>query len=268
VLLINDHDSGAGVILESSRLQGVLKGTSLGELQIADIMSDEKVEAGEHVITSGGDRIFPKGLSVGTVISASPDHDNDPFLSIKVRPSSDLRRLEEVLVITKMAEETPAMASGSTSLRAADILSERLPSIPKPDPNAPKTPGATTPANKLGGAATGPKKESASVAAGAKPATGTTEGASGKNPAVTGKPAGPTTNGQPATPKLGTETKKPAGGTGQTSTTGAGASPTPTPKPKATPAQKTKAATPPNASAGKPEAAAPAATPTPERPPR
>jgi len=50
VLLINDHDSGAGVILESSRLQGIVKGTSLGELQINDIMSDEKVESGERVI--------------------------------------------------------------------------------------------------------------------------------------------------------------------------------------------------------------------------
>src|ERR1700727_938557 len=34
VLLINDHDSGAGVILERSRLQVIVKGTSLGELQI------------------------------------------------------------------------------------------------------------------------------------------------------------------------------------------------------------------------------------------
>src|SRR5215467_10758800 len=60
VLLISDHDSGAGVILESSRLQGILKGTSVGELQINDVMSDEKVEPGEHVVTSGGDRIYPK----------------------------------------------------------------------------------------------------------------------------------------------------------------------------------------------------------------
>src|SRR5258707_13261481 len=45
-LLINDHDRGAGVILERSRLQGIVKGTSLGELQINDVMSDEKVEAG------------------------------------------------------------------------------------------------------------------------------------------------------------------------------------------------------------------------------
>src|SRR5215472_8720171 len=139
VLLINDRDSGAGVILESTRLQGIVKGTSTGELQVTDVMSDEKVEAGEHVITSGGDRIFPKGLSVGTVISASPDRDNDPFLNIRVKPSANLSRLEEVLVVTEVAESAPT-PSGSAPIRAADILSQRLPSIPKQDPNAPKTP--------------------------------------------------------------------------------------------------------------------------------
>src|SRR5580765_4481497 len=143
VLLINDHDSGAGVILEHSRLQGIVKGTSLGELQVTDIMSDEQIEAGDHVITSGGDRIYPKGFSVGTVVSATPDRDNDPFLVIKIKPAADLRRLEEVMVVTKMAEETAPDATGSTPMRAADILAQRLPSVPKQDPNAPKTPGGT-----------------------------------------------------------------------------------------------------------------------------
>jgi rod shape-determining protein MreC len=282
VLLINDHDSGAGVILESSRLQGVLKGAGQGELQITDIMSDEKVEAGEHVITSGGDRIFPKGLSVGTVISASPDRDNDPFLSIKVKPSSDLRRLEEVLVITKTAEETPAVASGSTSLRAADILSQRLPSIPKQDPNAPKTPGAAaspspspTPAtaNKPG-AATQPKKESASASGGIKPSSGSTEAAPAKTPAPASQPAsgGNTATGQASTPKSGTEAPK-ASVTG--ASVGGSPTPSPTPKPKA-PAKKKSAASqtaPEEKKPAQPEtepAATPTATPSgsQEKPPR
>src|SRR6476620_8027300 len=144
VLLINDHDSGAGVILESSRLQGIVKGTSLGELQINDIMSDEKVEAGEHVITSGGDRIYPKGYAVGTVTAATPDKDNDPFLVIKIKPAADINRLEEVLVITEMSEESPAVAAGPAPMRAADILAQRLPSVPKQDANAPKSPGGLT----------------------------------------------------------------------------------------------------------------------------
>ena len=131
VLLINDHDSGAGVILEQSRLQGIVKGTSLGELQVTGIMSDETVEPGEHVITSGGDRIYPKGYSVGTVTASTPDHDNDPFLVIKIKPAADLNRLEEVLVITEMSDNSRSASAGPEPMRAADILSQRLPSVPE-----------------------------------------------------------------------------------------------------------------------------------------
>src|SRR5579864_3931034 len=71
VLLINDRESGAGVVLESSRLQGVLHGSDLGELGLSDIMADEKVDVGERIIASGGDRIYPRGLPVGVVRSVS-----------------------------------------------------------------------------------------------------------------------------------------------------------------------------------------------------
>ncbi len=251
VLLINDRDSGAGVILESSRLQGVLKGTSFGELQVTDIMSDEQVNAGEHVITSGGDKIFPKGLPVGTVISASPDHDNDPFLSIRVRPSADLRRLEEVLVVTKIAEETPAIAAGSTPLRAADILSERLPSVPKP------TPSPTPKINLPGSAAAAQKKPGASATGSTKPPSASNEAGTAKPATPAGKPAAATAS--PGNPNQGAETKKPASSAGQSSSSaGAGnaaasgaASPTPTPKPK--PPAKKKAPATPDASQTAPE---------------
>jgi rod shape-determining protein MreC len=133
VLMINDRDSGAGVILEKSRLQGILRGSPSGELHVSDIMADERIDDGEEVVTSGGDRIYPKGLPVGTISHVSPDHDNDSFLAINVKPAADLNRLEEVLVVTKLAEEVPQTPTNSANVRAADILSERLPSIPKPD---------------------------------------------------------------------------------------------------------------------------------------
>lgn len=284
VLLINDHDSGAGVILEHSRLQGIVKGTSLGELQVTDIMSDEQIEAGDHVITSGGDRIYPKGFSVGTVISAAPDRDNDPFLAIKIKPSADLRRLEEVLVVTKMVEENAPVAGGPTPMRAADILAQRLPSVPKQDPNAPKTPGGAAPgatptgATPMGAKATPtpsptPAKtnQAANAGTGQKPA-GTSEPAK-QSPAVTG--------GGTATPttakKTGGDAAK-AASPGQTAVpTGANptATVTPTPaKPKAAPKKPKSAASPgatestaPKASdqpAAEPPAETP--TPTPERP--
>jgi len=135
VLLINDRDSGAGVILEKSRLQGVLKGTTLGDMQVDGVMADEKVEAGERVIASGGDRIYPKGFPVGTVSSVAPDRESGAFLIIKVRPAADLSRLEEVLVVTKMAEQAPTTTTATEGgrVRAADILSQRLPTVPKVD---------------------------------------------------------------------------------------------------------------------------------------
>jgi hypothetical protein len=65
VLMINDQSSGVGAMLEKSRLQGVVRGTPNGELVLERVMSDEQVAAGETVLSSGGDQIFPKGLPVG-----------------------------------------------------------------------------------------------------------------------------------------------------------------------------------------------------------
>lgn len=184
VLLLNDRDSGAGVILQNSRLQGVLKGTSQGEVFLGDIMSDEKVEAGEPVITSGGDRIYPKGLPVGTVTVARQDRDSEPFLYIKVKPAADLNRLEEVLVVTKMSDDSPSLGADANHSRAADVLAERLPSVPKIEPK-PGTPGASpsSTAKKPGNNAAQPDKPATTT--GGKPVTNKpVETAAGK-PAAT-----------------------------------------------------------------------------------
>jgi rod shape-determining protein MreC len=181
VLLINDQQSGVGAILEQSRLQGVLKGRASGELVIDKIMADEEVKPGDRILTSGGDRIFPKGLPVGTVskISKGPE-----FIQVTVKPAAILTHLEEVLVITKK-EEHEASASTAVPTRAADILAQRLPSVPdKPVTTAPGpgTANSTAPASAATsagtaaggtGAAVPVKKQAApgETAATAKPAT-------------------------------------------------------------------------------------------------
>ncbi len=141
VLLINDQSSGVGVILEKSRLQGVLRGTANGEVVLERVMSDEQVQPGETVLTSGGDQIFPKGLPVGTVSKVAAG--KDLFLNIKVKPSSDLSRLEEVLVLVEKQERPPA-AEAATHVRAADILAQRLPSVPDKPTEASAAPGNST----------------------------------------------------------------------------------------------------------------------------
>lgn len=186
VLLINDSSSGVGAILEKSRLQGVIKGTPSGELVLEKMMSDERVEPGDRLLTSGGDQIFPKGLPIGTVKSVSPGR--DVFLDVKVKPAAQISRLEEVLVITQVVERQPTPEEAAqASMRAADILAARLPSVPEntgiPSTGVPLPVGVKPPA---------PKKAGETKPSGAQPAAKpgvpavTTPGVTAKRP----KPAG------------------------------------------------------------------------------
>lgn len=171
VLLISDQSSGVGAILEKSRLQGVLRGTPNGEVVLERVMSDEAVQPGEKVLTSGGDQIFSKGLPVGTVTKVTTG--KDLFLSIKIKPAANLGRLEEVLVLTEK-QERQAVAEDNGRIRAADILAQRLPSVPDKPATDAAAGTAQAGALKSAGANTAPNPTGAGVsiaAAGTKSAT-------------------------------------------------------------------------------------------------
>ena len=103
VLLLGDKDSGVGALLADTRTQGVVKGTDKPQLSLEYIGNDEKVSIGEAVLTSGQDRIFPKDLPVGTVVTATPDR-KTAFIQIALKPAAHLDRLEEVLVLLSRQE--------------------------------------------------------------------------------------------------------------------------------------------------------------------
>jgi rod shape-determining protein MreC len=107
VLLINDKDSGVGALFAGSRTHGVVKGNGDPEPRMEYVVNDEKVKAGDVVLTSGEDRIFPKDVPIGTVVSADP---GNPFQSIRVQPAARLDRLEEVLVLLTQQEIAPPKA--------------------------------------------------------------------------------------------------------------------------------------------------------------
>src|SRR6202041_311344 len=67
VLAVNDTTSGAGVILETTRIRGVLRGDATGQLEVVGVAAYQRIQPGEHVLTAGGDLIFPRGLPVGVV---------------------------------------------------------------------------------------------------------------------------------------------------------------------------------------------------------
>ena len=101
-----------------TRTHGVVKGSGDPDPRMDYIVNDEKVQAGEKILTSGEDRIFPKGLPIGTVESAKP---GNPFQSISIDPAARLDRLEEVLILMSQQEltpkkiEEPAASSGTSS---------------------------------------------------------------------------------------------------------------------------------------------------------
>jgi len=236
VLLIDDQTSGVGVILEQSRLQGILRGRPSGDVVLEKVMSDETVPVGEMVLTSGGDGIFPKGLPVGKVTKVATG--SDLFLNIRVRPGANLSRLEEVLVVTKI-DERQAQPEQTGPVRAIDILAERLPTVPpKPDAaaDAAKTSGAQPSGTAIGAA-------SAAAPSGSKPndtkpnaaSAGATAGSATLTTAPGAKTSGAATNPATAAPS------KPQSASGTNPATTAPSKPAAAPatKPAAKPAQST-----------------------------
>jgi len=147
VLEMNDQTAGAGVILETTRIRGILRGNAAGQPQMIDLLPDDRIKIGERVLTSGGDQVYPRGLPVGDVLWVAPDKLHPPYIAIAIRPAANLARLEEVLVITEThdAAGSPMDAAEVESevQRAADAASEALPTIGTPANGASGVSGAT-----------------------------------------------------------------------------------------------------------------------------
>jgi rod shape-determining protein MreC len=113
VQVLLDRDSGAGVLLERSRIAGVVSGqisasaTGDTDLLLKYVPDRADVAVGDLVVTSGLDQIYPKGLVVGRVRFVGKG--SGLFRDIRVEPSARFESLEEVLVVrrTEAPAETP-----------------------------------------------------------------------------------------------------------------------------------------------------------------
>ncbi|HTZ73023.1 MAG TPA: rod shape-determining protein MreC [Candidatus Aquilonibacter sp.] len=104
VMLMTDKNMGVGAMFADTRTHGVVKGTGDPQPIMDYVVNDEKVSPGQTIITSGEDRIFPKGLLVGVVASAKQ---GNPFQRIAVHPAARLDRLEDVIVLVTQQELAP-----------------------------------------------------------------------------------------------------------------------------------------------------------------
>jgi len=115
VQLISDPDSAVGVIVESSRVQGIVRGWDNLSLRLEHVDESLVIEPGDMLITSGTDQIYPKGWPFGQVVELGEVE--DMMKTASIRPAADLGRLEEVLCLIN--------ATGATQL--IDVTSGRSP---------------------------------------------------------------------------------------------------------------------------------------------
>jgi rod shape-determining protein MreC len=96
VLLLTDRDSGVGAMIANSRIQSPVGGLGEPLLTMKYVGNDDEVAVGSRVVTSGMDRIFPKDLPVGIITQVKP---GGQYKQIRVRPSANIEKLEEVIVL-------------------------------------------------------------------------------------------------------------------------------------------------------------------------
>ncbi|HUL75965.1 MAG TPA: rod shape-determining protein MreC [Vicinamibacteria bacterium] len=113
VQVLLDRDGGAGVLVERTRVPGVVSGqvasgsSGAEDLVLKYVPEHSDVAVGDVVVTSGLDRIYPKGLVVGRVRFVGKG--SGLVRDIRVEPSARFDRLEEVLVVrlARLPLDTP-----------------------------------------------------------------------------------------------------------------------------------------------------------------
>lgn len=98
VQLLVDRNAAAGALIERTRSGGLVVGAEANPPLRMELVSNlADVQAGDAVVASGVDGIYPKGYGIGKVEKA--ERTSGLYYTITVRPSVDFSSLEEVLVV-------------------------------------------------------------------------------------------------------------------------------------------------------------------------
>jgi rod shape-determining protein MreC len=104
ILLAIDPNSAINVLVQRSRMQGILKGDGEG-FELDYVLKNVDVQEGDTIVTSGFGDFFPKGLPVGTV-SKTVISKRGMFQKITVAPTVDFSKLEVVLILLAESSAT------------------------------------------------------------------------------------------------------------------------------------------------------------------
>jgi rod shape-determining protein MreC len=92
VLLISDINSRVPVMAERTRQKTILAGNNAGLPTLSYLAGNNDIQIGDRIVTSGDGGIFPAGIPVGIVASASGS-------TVAIQPYADVSRAEYVSAI-------------------------------------------------------------------------------------------------------------------------------------------------------------------------
>jgi len=104
VMLITDYQSRIAAMVQRNRARGLLTGRGPKGCSLEYVEKGVDIEAGDVIITSGMDAVFPKGLLLGEVVSVKASDQSNLFQEITVRPFSDVGKAEEVLIFLENSD--------------------------------------------------------------------------------------------------------------------------------------------------------------------
>ena len=92
VILLTDISSNIPVIIENTRIRGILKGDNTSYPKLVFTPLDAEISVGDRIVTSGISGVFPAGLPIGYVSSIVKNE-------IKVKLFASLEKLEYVKIV-------------------------------------------------------------------------------------------------------------------------------------------------------------------------
>ena len=128
VMLITDEKAAAGAIigqLGGSGALGSVRGLgNSGLVEMRYVSGLQKVDAGDYILTTGQDGIYPPGLNVGEVIEVRPGTATEPH-QIYIRPSARLDQLTEVAVLLYHPPQRPAPEQTLPNVDKKKVMSDK-----------------------------------------------------------------------------------------------------------------------------------------------
>lgn len=101
IMLVTDQQSYVDAVVEPGGAQGIVGGSVNGDVTLGYVDKNEKVKAGQYVVTSGrSGSVFVRGIPIGVVQSVS-SQEVELYQNIAVRPFVDFRKIDFVQVVIR-----------------------------------------------------------------------------------------------------------------------------------------------------------------------